>query len=172
MSGGAGIVDYSLQRKIDDQATIVRRDGKVFLWCQDGIDYGARLAGCKQRQESASKSLEETQSELADAEKAQKDLKNLPSYIAGLEEKKSALVDEMKSLGLFQIKQKRALKSRIGELEANIKTEEERVEAANARVEAARKRASELKSEIKSLEKAYRSELRKCLRLWDSGKLR
>lgn len=171
-SGGFGIVDYSLQSKIDEQSTITRRDGKVFLWCQDGVDYGARLASCKKRQESASKQLEETQNELREAERAKGSLENLPSSIAQLEEKKSALDEELGGLGLFQMKEKRALKARIGELQSDIEGARAKLEEADARVSAARKKAAELEGEIKSLGKAYRSELKHCLALWKSGKLR
>ena len=44
-AGGFGIMDYSLASKMDrQQYTVTESDGKYFLWCQNGVDWGASFA--------------------------------------------------------------------------------------------------------------------------------
>lgn len=106
-AGGYGIVDYSLAREMDKQYVLKEKDGRYFLWCQDGIDWGAKLSIAKSKLESAQKDA---------------------SQVGALKEKAKALqsqIDvlrkELEQLSFFKFSEKKQLKTKLNDEESELR---------------------------------------------------
>lgn len=105
-AGGFGIMDYSLAEKMDEQNVLTFEDGQYYLWCQDGIDWGARLSVAKSKLEAAQKKADSIES--------------LKGKISSHQEKLDELKKERSALGFFKFSEKKSLKKRIANEEKKL----------------------------------------------------
>lgn len=105
-AGGYGIMDYSLASKMNEQNVLVKRGNQYFLWCQDGIDWGAKLATAKEKLDKAQKSAVELDKREASIAKAEAELASLRTELDGL--------------GVFKFSEKKAVKTKIENAERSL----------------------------------------------------
>lgn len=106
-AGGFGLVDYSLAREMDKQNVLKKKDGKYYLWCQDGIDWGAKLSTAKTKLEAAQKDAEQVDALKERTQSIQSQIDNLKS--------------ELGQLGFFKFSEKKELKTRLDKEETELK---------------------------------------------------
>lgn len=107
-AGGFGIVDHSLAQEINKQYVLKETEGRYFLWCQDGIDWGARLSTAKSKLEAAQK------------EASQIDILNTETKAC--EARISALKTDLGELGFFKFSEKKTLKNKLESEEQELRT--------------------------------------------------
>lgn len=98
-AGGFGIVDYSLAQEMNKQYVLKEKDGRYFLWCQDGIDWGAKLSMAKSK-------LEAAQKDAGQVDALKERAKSIQSQI-------DALQKELRQLGFLKFSEKKRLKMEL-----------------------------------------------------------
>lgn len=136
-AGGFGIIDSSLASTINEQNVLVKNGDKYYLWCQDGIDFGAKLSTVKEKLESAKKSAES--------------IDKIKGEITSNEEKVQALRTEMSGLGFFKFSEKKAIKDKLAS-----------AEKALASARSGLQSAERAKSSIQPLTKEYETIREEC----------
>ncbi len=106
-AGGFGLVDYGLAQKMDEQYVLRQEEDRFFLWCQDGVDWGAKLASAK--------------SALAAAEKEAGWVDSLKSQVESSQDKVRQFEEELRDLGLFKFSEKKVVKTRLATAESELK---------------------------------------------------
>lgn len=102
-AGGFGIMDSGVTSEMNKQYVLKEQGNKYYLWCQDGVDWGAKLAIAKDKLEKA--------------QKAASSVDQLEADITKLEAELTAQKAELNSLGLFKFSEKKMLKNKIAATE-------------------------------------------------------
>ena len=130
-AGGFGIMDYSLASKMDrQQYTVTESDGKYFLWCQNGVDWGASFATVESSYTEAVEAAKRAKKEHDSACAALEILSSFPEEVDALETEKKSLEARISSLGFFKGKEKKPLKARLAEVQAEISAKRKKLEEA------------------------------------------
>lgn len=150
-----GGFDYDFAREANKQYTVRERDGLIYLWCQDGVDHGARIATARDLLAKAQTMLDEArgieESAAATAHDVQDSIDRLTDYRAEARE----LEGHIKSLGLFKMKEKRPLKDRLETVNHAIARLEKRVGAIEARLTAAKQAVTDLEGTVETAKATY-----------------
>ena len=138
-AGGFGLIDFGIASQMDRQNVLVKNGDKYFLWCQDGVDFGAKL-------ETAAKNL-------GAARKAIEEIDSLEAKVAESEADVASLRSELNGLGMFKFSEKKAVKSKIASAEQSLSELRRSLDGARKAKEA-----------VPSLEAAYEDVCEECRR--------
>ena len=136
-AGGFGIMNFSVTSEMNKQNVLVKNGDKYFLWCQDGIDWGAKLATAKEQLERAEKSASSVDRLEAEVAKAEAEIASLKSELDGL--------------GMFKFSEKKALKNKIESAEKVLSSKR-----------SALKKSQSDKAAIPKLKNAYETARNEC----------
>ena len=136
-AGGFGIMNFAVTSEMNKQNVLVKKGDKYFLWCQDGVDWGAKLATAKEQLERAEKSASSVDRLEAEVAKAEAEIASLKSELDGL--------------GMFKFSEKKTLKSKIESAEKDLSSKR-----------SALKKSQSDKAAIPKLKNAYETARTEC----------